>query len=487
MEQDVLLVFVAIVLFVFGFKFQRDGQYKKAIWLLVLGALFLRVYISLDNFPHAWDERYHALVAKNLLNNPWVPKLYAQPIIEYNYRYWTENEIWLHKPPVTLWSIALSLKVFGITPFAVRIPSILLSTLCVYLVYYLGKEIWNKRTGFLAAFLFAINGLILELVSGRITTDHVDIHFLFFILLSVVLAHYQAKHKGYIPLILLGLSLSLALLTKWLPALVVLPVYGVMFLAYNPGKWLRLTTNLLVLGILCCLLVYPWHYYIHTNFPVEAGWEASYNLKHLNQVIEKHEGGVLYFFHKIRINYGELIYLPIGYFIWKLKKFFSLKVALLLWFLIPFLVFSSVQTKMQGYLVMASPALFLITAWFFYEVKENWLKYKGLKLTLLILLIVLPVRYSIERLKPFESSTRHRDWVSKIENFAQNCPNKTVLFNYPYAIETMFLTEITAYVTLPSEDVLDQLQQDGFRVVISDEGAYPIEDSIKKKYEIVHF
>ncbi|MDX1447099.1 ArnT family glycosyltransferase [Lishizhenia sp.] len=487
MQIDLTLFFGASIFIFCAFIFQKKQQYTIGLGLLLLGGLFLRIYIGLDNYPHPWDERYHALVAKNLLKNPWVPKLYANPLLAYDYTQWTHNEVWLHKPPLTLWSIAVSFKIFGVSPFAIRIPSIILSTLSIYLLYMLGRDFWNRKIAFLAAFFLTINGLILELVAGRVTTDHIDVHFLFFILLAIVLARKAIKLKSLLILFFMSLVLSCALLTKWLPALVVLPIYGVMFMSEYKGQWRLLVMNMLLISTIVFVIVFPWHYYIHTVFPLEAKWEAEYNFKHLNHVVETHQGSLFFYLHKIRINYGELVYLPIIYFALKVRKFFSLKTAILLWFLIPFLVFSSVSTKMQGYLIISSPALFLMTAWTFYEIKTKGFKYRALAIILMVLLIFLPVRYSVERLKPWMGEDRNQSWVGEIEAFGRDCPKNTVLFNYPYAIEAMFLTDIVAYYQLPSTEILQELQNKNYNIVIFKHGIYPVSEKMEALFERVDF
>ena len=52
---------------------------------------------------------------------------------------------------------------------------------------------YSQRVGFIAAFLFSIHGLIIELSAGRVATDSIDIFFLFFIELAVYLTLRFAK------------------------------------------------------------------------------------------------------------------------------------------------------------------------------------------------------------------------------------------------------------------------------------------------------
>ena len=61
-----------------------------------------------------WDESFHAVVARNVLKHPLRPTLFESPCLPYDSRVWDENHVWLHKPILPFWQIALSYKVLGI-------------------------------------------------------------------------------------------------------------------------------------------------------------------------------------------------------------------------------------------------------------------------------------------------------------------------------------------------------------------------------------
>ena len=81
-----------------SWRAQAKGNHKLALLLLVLCGAALRLYTASDLCLHAWDERYHALVAKNLIGHPWVPTLYDKPVLAYDFKNWTANHVW-RKPP----------------------------------------------------------------------------------------------------------------------------------------------------------------------------------------------------------------------------------------------------------------------------------------------------------------------------------------------------------------------------------------------------
>ena len=118
-------------------------KYNRAVLFLVCLSVLLGFYMAATPYLQPWDERYHALVAKNLLKHPLLPTLYDNPILPFDYKMWAGNNVWVHKQPVTLWGIALSMKVFGTNVLAVRLPSILMSGASVYVIYLIGKELFR--------------------------------------------------------------------------------------------------------------------------------------------------------------------------------------------------------------------------------------------------------------------------------------------------------------------------------------------------------
>jgi len=181
----ILTIILCSIGYFYSWKQLSKNNYSIAIFLLVLCGLILRIYMSTDFFLHEWDERYHALVAKNLIQHPLLPTLYDNPVLPYDYKAWAANHIWVHKQPLPLWAMAASMWVFGVNEIALRLPSIILTTLGIWLAFRIGTYFHNQKVGFLTAFFFSINGQIIEMTGGRWATDHIDIFFLFFVELAV--------------------------------------------------------------------------------------------------------------------------------------------------------------------------------------------------------------------------------------------------------------------------------------------------------------
>ena len=175
----IALIIICLTGYFISWKYHISNRYTLAILLLVLCGLILRIYTSCDFFLHNWDERFHALVAKNLIKHPLIPTLFDNPILPADYQSWVGSHIWLHKQPLPLWAMAGSIKFFGANEIAIRLPSIILSTIGIWLTYKIGSALFSQKTGYIAALLFSVNGLIIEITAGRVATDHIDIFFLF--------------------------------------------------------------------------------------------------------------------------------------------------------------------------------------------------------------------------------------------------------------------------------------------------------------------
>jgi 4-amino-4-deoxy-L-arabinose transferase len=120
------------------------------------------------------DERFHALVARNLIHHPLTPTWIENPVLPYDFKNWTANPVWLEKGPVPLWALSGSIRVLGADELAVRIPSIPRTSLAVYLTFLIAATLFDRDVAILAAFFQAINGLLVELAAGRVSSDHVD-------------------------------------------------------------------------------------------------------------------------------------------------------------------------------------------------------------------------------------------------------------------------------------------------------------------------
>ncbi|MDE2483905.1 MAG: glycosyltransferase family 39 protein, partial [candidate division NC10 bacterium] len=111
---------------------------------LVLGALLvwvLFVFYSHLGIPLRGDEGMYAAIARRMVRTgDWLQLVY-------------EGRPYVNKPPLHFWLMALSLVLWGPTEFAIRFPSATFGIGLVFLVYFSGKLLFDRRLGVIAALI----------------------------------------------------------------------------------------------------------------------------------------------------------------------------------------------------------------------------------------------------------------------------------------------------------------------------------------------
>lgn len=340
---------------------------------------------NVDPFLHDWDEKYHALVAKNMMLHPFKPMLYTHQYFSTDPYNWTYNHIWLHKQPLFLWQMALSMKVFGVSELAVRLPSVIMGTLMIVLVYRISLlTTANKTAALMSAILICFNNYYLNLISGREGMDHNDIAFGFYVLASFwALAEYLNK-GAWKWVVMVGLFAGCAVLNKWLTGLIVFAPWGILTIKdlIDSRKIKSLFPIMAALAI-CCIVFVPWQLYILSAFPDIAKYEYAFNTKHIWEALEGHEGDKWTYINLLPYYFGwHINYLvPLGLIILILSKSipFKYKILLSVGPIIVLCFFSFiVQTKMPGYFFMIAPLCIVLMGLGLYKIVsllgrfKNW-------------------------------------------------------------------------------------------------------------------
>ncbi len=444
------------------------GRRRVALALIIATGALVRIYAGTHAYLGEWDERYHALVAKHLVAHPLRPTLYDTPLLPYDHRDWCANHVWLHKPPLALWLIAGSLALFGTVEWAVRLPSLLLSTAQIGLTHSLGRRLFSARIGLTAALFHAVNPLLIGLATGRKAVDHVDTVFVFLVEFAIWLGIVAWRRWPVLATVLSGLVTGLALLTKWLPGLVVAPV----LFAYRRRTLGRrgAATVALLIALVGLAVALPWNIYTARAFPVEYRWEQGYNWQHLFRPAEHHWGTGLFYVLRLPLYFGELVWLPAFWFLrsaWKRPR--PRRSLLLAWFGLPLLVYSLAATKQVNYIALAAPALCLIMAWFWWVLhdappRSRVPRHRRL---LIVLLMVLPVLQVLPYVDPWRAAARTPAWADRVRGYAGPIgAGPAVLFNTDRPIEAMFYTDAVAYPHVPRPEVLEDLVRRGYTVFI---------------------
>jgi 4-amino-4-deoxy-L-arabinose transferase len=472
-----------------------DRRSKTALSLLALSCLGLGLFMAtLDPFLNLWDEQYHALVAKNLADHWLKPMLYTDPLLEYDMTYWTMNHIWLHKQPLFLWQMALSIKIFGASEFAVRLPSVIMHAILPIFVYRIGRIAASKETGFYAALLVATAHFPLELVAGKYSTDHNDVAFLFYVTASFWSWFEFSKSGKKRWLLLIELFSGGAVLTKWLMGLVVFVIWTLVLARKQllhkrivMAEWKAPISA----GLISLCVFLPWQIYIHNAFPEEAAFEMSQISNHLFHPVENHSESTWYYFTEgfSRIyGSGDLIpFIALCGLILFIRKichsdqrwFIGLSVGFV------YLFYTLAATKMVSFPIIAGPFIYLgfgcLIHYILCRVSRVGNRYQliaYLKPLLLFLICIMSLRFSkIERYHtmkvPTDNYSRQDDLaemklIRLLKGKLKN--GDYVVFNTTRTLHghvpTMFYTDMVAYPFIPSQAQTEMLLLSGRPIAV---------------------
>ena len=372
------LLVLSIIFAVFAlWLFETEKKNLSLIFLFVCSCCLGLFIGTLDPFINLWDEQYHALVAKNLIENPFKPILIKEPVFGFLETSWSYCHVWLHKQPLFLWQIALSLKFFGLTEIGVRFPSVLMHALLVFFVYRTGKLLVSSKTGFYGALMFTFSYFPIEFVSGFYPTDHNDNAFFFYSFLSIWALIEYGKSKKLIFLILIGIFSGCAILCKWLTGLIVYAAWLAAICFGSKKHILKSQFKDLFLSLfICCVVFLPWQIFAFSHYPKEYGQSMAFNSKHVFQALEGHGGDVFFYYNALYEQFGEGLFIPplvllCFVLMVKMLRDKTLFIICITVVTLTYLFFTLVKTKMYGYVFDTFPFFILGIAFALEKTQEK--------------------------------------------------------------------------------------------------------------------
>lgn len=324
-------------------------KYALSIIVLLWGIFFI-TGISQLPLMHRDEPRY-ASVAEDMLEQG----DFITPTLE--------NKPWFEKPPLSYWLIALSYKVFGVSDWASRIPSLLVTLVVLLLLFQFARKEFGISVGLLSAAICTtfIHFLIMgRAVAPEITLVASEMATLYFMYYGIEEHKRHLIYMGYV-------CMGIAILAKG-PVGIVIPT-GILFFYYFLHGNLRyaLKSAISPVGILLFALVgLPWYLLmvkLH-GYPFIREFFLTHNLDRFTGVARQHP---FKFYYYVPIFMGSLyLWLP---FIPELCK--SIKEMIrqrgselffLIWFAFPFLFFTISFNKLHNYILIVYPAVAVLLA-----------------------------------------------------------------------------------------------------------------------------
>jgi 4-amino-4-deoxy-L-arabinose transferase-like glycosyltransferase len=152
--------------------------------------------------------------------------------------------ITVDKPPASLWLMALSARLFGLSSWSILLPEALLGVATVALVYATVRRQLGAAAGLVAAVVMALTPV--AVLMFRFNNPDA---LLTFLLAASAWALVRAMDGGRTWWLVLSAAIvGLAFDTKYLQAYIVLPALVLTFLLLGPGSWGRRFLQLLAAG-----------------------------------------------------------------------------------------------------------------------------------------------------------------------------------------------------------------------------------------------
>lgn len=123
---------------------------KHPLFLILLVAAFFRLFNLTTNPPGLnWDEASMGVSANSLLHTGRDEWGSSWPLLFRSYGEW--------KSPVYIYLLIPFIKIFGMTPLAVRLPAVISGLLAIYLTYLITKKLFDRPTAYAAAILLSFS------------------------------------------------------------------------------------------------------------------------------------------------------------------------------------------------------------------------------------------------------------------------------------------------------------------------------------------
>ena len=352
--------------------FISDNLYRLLFLFLGIVYAFGLFVPLMDN-----DSAHHANIALHMH----LTGDYAS-LVDYNGAY-------LDKPHLHFWLAAMAYKIFGVTGFAYKLPSLLFSILGVYSTYRLGKSLYNKETGKLAALILA-SSFAFILANNDVRMDAI-------LTACIAFASWQLvdfiQWKKWMNVAGAALGLALGFSTKGNIAVFVPAVGAFFYILYYKDWKIFINPKWLVLLLLFAIGITPvvYCYYLQYNLHPEVVVRGKDHIDGVtfilfNQSVERFAGEMghdarndyFFFLHSFLWAFAPWSFIAYYALFLRLKNFLKRKDE---WFtpgviIVIIIVVSISGFKLPHYLNIVFPAASVLTASWLMQSGEKavWLK-----------------------------------------------------------------------------------------------------------------
>jgi 4-amino-4-deoxy-L-arabinose transferase-like glycosyltransferase len=329
-----------------GLALARAGKSEWGMLALLLtwGAF---VHYQQLSFPVISDEAMYASVGR------WLARTREWFHLQY------EGDPFLYKPPLHFWLMALSIRVWGPTEFAVRFPSATFGMATLLLVYFAGRSLFRPRVGLFAGLILTTTFVFVWLARrGKID---VELGFLMNLaFFSFCMAYREeGRRRGY--LWLSFAAMAAATMLKGPLGFLLPGAGGFVFLLVTRGRGMIREIPVLLAGMAGFLAVVGAYYWsLGADFN-----RYFFVVENLDRIVEESKPAFFYFYMLVPDFFPWSLFLPAAIvYAWRLyRRGMDRELLLiLLWVVAFFLPLSLPSYKEEDFLVYVAPPFALLLA-----------------------------------------------------------------------------------------------------------------------------
>jgi 4-amino-4-deoxy-L-arabinose transferase-like glycosyltransferase len=285
------------------------------------------------------------------------------------------GQAWFVQPPLYFWIGALFAKAFGVTSFALRLPSAIATILMGAMTGYAVARQAGTRAGIYASAI--LSSCLMQAIIGRLAIMDA---LLDMAVAVAIFFWFRSLESGRDRYFVYGwIAAGLGFLAKGLVAPVIALLVIVPYALWNgrhEGQRLPSWRGWLGGLVAFVIVVAPWMIAVYTYAGVHAFERmiVHYTIGRYTGVIENQSGPVWYYLPVVILGFFPWIaFLPVGiaYGVAALRttatspNLARLWRLAFTWIVVPLVFFSFAQTKLPNYIALELPALALIVALYF--------------------------------------------------------------------------------------------------------------------------
>lgn len=326
-------------------------HYLFLISLWVFHLINNYIWLKIDTFPLVWDSARHYLVSLSyfeVLSHPSINIL--QEIADVDTAY----------PPLAKIAVMPIYAIFGRRPdTAVLAMNSIFLFIIIFSVYFLGRRLYNKNAGILASFIITMY----PVVFGQSRWFMLDLSLVAMVSLGIYLLLLTDSFRNRKYSILFGIVSGLGMLAKFTyPIFVMGPL---IYILRTESKFIgkQHIINILYSVIFCCLISSVWYVPNTGRFLEQViynadDWGELHNLPGIFTM----ESALYYIINSLDVLSFMSFLLLIVATLYLLKLKSNRVSFLILWIIVPFIIFSLIRTKDLRFIMPSLPAVALISA-----------------------------------------------------------------------------------------------------------------------------